>query len=293
MEFHIPFTFSRIDKLKNRSRFFSSRIRYKKKTKLGEYLESSEANATREEYLGICIRSFFVVFVFLYLISSIILLLLEVNYFYLFGIGIAFIFGIFVFFSQMIYPKIYLSRKNRDIEKNLIPALQDIVIQLNSGIPLFDIMANVSSANYGVLSLEFKKAVRKINAGEPEVEVLNDLGRKNPSIFFRRTLWQISNGMNSGSDISTIVKDSIHSLNEEQLIQIQTYGNKLNPLIVFYMLISIIIPSLSVSFLTIISSLLNIPNNMIILMFISLLIFDVLIQVMFIGLIKSKRPSLV
>src|SRR3989338_10168798 len=107
----------------------------------------------------------------------------------------------------MIYPKIFVNRKKREIESNLIPALQDMLVQLTSGIPLFSILVNISASDYGALSLEFKKIVRKINAGVSEIDVLEETGEKNPSIFFRRTLWQIINGMRAGSDISVVVRD--------------------------------------------------------------------------------------
>jgi len=118
------------------------------------------------------------------------------------------------------------------------------------------------------------------------------LGEKNSSLFFRRTLWQISNGMKAGGDISIIIHDSIHSLNEEMLIQIQNYGNKLNPMIMFYMLISVIIPALSITFLTVISSIINLGESVTMGMFAFLFVFVVLLQVMFLGIIKSIRPSL-
>ena len=124
------------------------------------------------------------------------------------------------------------------------------------------VLVNISSSDYGELSVEFKKAVKRINSGEPEAEVLDDVGRKNPSTFFRRTLWQISSGMKSGADMSVVVKDNIAALNEEQIIQIQSYGNKLNPLIVFYMLMAVIVPALSITFLTIVSSMINLPKNL-------------------------------
>jgi archaeal flagellar protein FlaJ len=292
MKFQIPFTLSPTGKLRKRAVFFSSRLKYKKKSKLGEYLNSAEVNLTREEYLGICIRSFITNLVVLYFVFSIALFLFSVRMFFLLGLGLSFLFSFFVFFSQSVYPKIFISRRQKDIERNLIPALEDMRIQLNSGIPLFDIMVNISAVDYGELSNEFKKAVKRINAGEPEAEVLNDLGKRNPSLFFRRTLWQISNGMNSGSDISVVIRDSIRSLNEEQLIQIQSYGNKLNPLIVLYMLIAVIIPALSVAFLTIIASLVSLPGDMTVLLFVGLFTFDVLLQIMFIGIVKSKKPSL-
>lgn len=292
MRFHIPFTFSSVEKLKRNSRFFSSRIKPKKDTGIENNLKNSDVDLSREEYLAICLQSFFLSFAVLFVVSTTILAFSAVEFFYLFSLGIAFLFSFFVLFSQIVYPKIHVSRRQRDIEKNIIPALSNILIQLESGIPLFSILVNISDAGYGELSVEFKKAVKRINSGEPESEVLEDLGKKNPSVFFRRTLWQISSGMRSGSDISIVIKESIKALNEEQLIQIQDYGNKLNPLIVFYMLIAIIIPALSVAFLTIISSLINLPKNTTILLFIGLFIFVVLIQIMFLGLIKSRRPSL-
>jgi len=178
------------------------------------------------------------------------------------------------------------------MEKNLIPALGDILVQLNSGVPLFNILVNISSSDYGELSEEFKKAVKKINAGLPQVEVLEELGEKNSSIYFKRTLWQISNGMRAGSDISVVISESIKSLSEEQILQIQNYGNKLNPMIMFYMLSSVILPALAITFLTIISSMVGLTQSITTLLFAALFVFVVIIQTMFIGIIKSIRPSL-
>ena len=63
-------------------------------------------------------------------------------------------------------------------------------------------------------------------------------------------------------------------------------------MIMFYMLISVILPALSITFLTIISSLVNLSKTITIAMFIGLFVFVVLIQVMFLGIMRSVRPSL-
>ncbi len=299
MKFQIPFTFSDIDKLKKKSRFFIKNVKHIKQTKLGDDLRNSGIEITREEYISICKRSA-INFFMLSLIFAFVFFIVLSRYFYylpvinivLFSLGLSVLFTLFVSFSQRIYPQIYVSRRQKDIEKNLLSALQDISIQLSSGIPLFGVMTNISFADYGELSVEFRKAVKRINGGEPETDVLDDLTKKNPSILFRRTLWQISNGMRAGSDMSIVIKDNIKGLNEEQLIQIQNYGNKLNPLIMFYMLVSVIIPALSVTFLTVISSLVNLPKSLTILIFLGLFVFVVILQIMFLGIIKSKRPSL-
>jgi len=292
MKFKIPFTFSSTDRLKEKSKFFLSKIKHKRGTRMEENLINADVDITREEYLAICLRQFFFSFLIFLAIMTTIFAFLKIKLFYLVGPVAALAFSFFLFFSQTVYPYIYVTKRQKNIERNLIPALGDILVQLNSGIPLFSILVNISSSDYGELSREFKKAVRRIGSGEPEAAVLDDLGRKNPSPFFRRTLWQISSGMKSGADMTIVIEDSISALNEEQLIQIQNYGNKLNPLIVFYMLIAIILPALSITFLTIISSMINMEKNTAVLVFMALYVFVVLIQIMFLGIIKSRRPSL-
>jgi len=292
MKFHIPFTIASLDRLKRSSRFFFFLTKKKKIPKLQRYLDNSEIDITSEEYLTISIRSFSVSFFILYIVATTTLVLLDVRNAFLLSFGLASIFSSFIFFSQIIYPKIYDTRRVREMDKNLIPALEDMLIQLTSGIPLFNILVNISASDYGALSEEFKKAVKEINAGLPQIEVLEELGERNTSPFFKRTLWQLSNGMRAGSDISIVIKESIKSLNEEQLLQIQTYGNKLNPLIMFYMLISVIMPALATTFVTIISSMIGLGKSTTTLMFIGLFVFVVLAQIMFLGLIKSVRPRL-
>ena len=292
MKFRIPLTISSIDKLRKRYRFFKFPKKYKKPSKLQQYLSKIDLEITESEYLSICYGSSVFSFIIFYALSSTILVLTKVSLPFLYSAGIALVFAFFVMFSQMIYPKVFDSRRVRNVEKNLIPALEDILVQLNSGIPLFNILINIASSDYGPLSDEFKRAVKKINSGFPQIEVLEELSERNSSNFFKRTLWQISNGMRAGSDISIVIEESIKTLTEEQLLQIQNYGNKLNPLIMFYMVISVIIPALSIAFLTIISSMAGLPESLTTKLFISVFVFVMIVQIMFLGIIRSTRPSL-
>lgn len=292
MKFKIPFSIFSIERAIKTSRWIHSGINYKKHSKLQEYLDNSDVGITREQYIAIIIQMFFLNLLFLSLISILILFFLNFPKFYIYGLFVGILFSGFLYFTQINYPRTYSRKREREIEKFLIPALQDMLVQLNSGIPLYSIMVNLSISNYGELSTEFEKAVRQINAGIPEIEVIDSLGKRNSSEFFKRVLWQISNGLRSGSDMSIVIRDSIDALTDEQMIQIQNYGNKLNPFIVFYMLISVIIPALAVTFLTIISSIVNLSQNIIIAIFLILFVFVVFVQVMFMGLIKSSRPAL-
>ena len=292
MKFHIPFTIASLNRLKIKSRRYSKIFGVKRDSNLKDYLAKAEVDITREEYLGIVLRSSLIFSLITYIFISTIIYLTNKGNPFIVPLIPSIAVGIFTSFSQTSYPKILVEKQQKAIERNLLPAMEDILVQLSSGVPLFTILVNISASNYGQLSMEFKKAVKKINAGLPQVEVIDDMGKKNHSILFRKALWQISNGMRAGGDISVIIKDSIHALEEEQIIQIQNYGNKLNPLVMFYMLMTIILPALAITFLTIISSMIGLSKNLTIVVYIGLFATAIFIQIMFLGAIRSARPTL-
>ncbi len=292
MNFHIPFTIAKLDKLKKGPIIVKSVSNHNKYSKLDYYLQNSDIDITKQQYLNICFRSAMIFCIVCFFIISTFTILFKLKGAIMFSFLISFVFTGFIFFSQINYPKVYFNRKQRGLERNLMPALEDMLVQLSSGVPLFNIMVNISISDYGEISTEFKKAVRKINAGVPQIDVLEEIGERNSSSYFKRTIWQISNGMKSGSDISEVIKSSLKLLNEEQVIQIQDYGNKLNPLIMFYMLITIILPALAITFMTIISSMIGLDKYVTMMMYAGMFAFTIFIQIMFLGAIRSSRPTL-
>lgn len=291
MKFKIPFTFSDIEILKRKSKPFL-KFAKTKSARLDNFLRGSEVNIESRQYLSIVYRSV----VFALLIGSVIftsiLGVFQIERFYLYGVIAAFMVTGMVFINQMNYPKIFALNKQRNIEKNLISLLQDMLVQLNSGVPLFRIMVNISESDYGDASKEFGKIAKEINSGVSQIEALEKHGKLNTSKYFQRILWQISNGMRSGSDMTKVIEEAIKNLSEEQEIQMQNYGGTLNPLIMFYMLLAVILPSLGVTFLIILSSMLGLESTIVYLMFFGIFGFVVFMQIMFLGVIKSRRPSL-
>lgn len=291
MKFKIPFTASQTTVLAKRSKPFQKWVR-RKDPKLEGYLKDSNQKITGTEYKSICFRGLVMGLAILIPLATFLLLLLGSGIAFLLGPGIGGLFALFMFFLQRNYPKVYASQKAKDLEKNLITVLQDMLVQLNSGVPLFKIMYNIAHSEYGEVSDEFKKIVAEINSGVPQLEAIEKYGKQNSSEYFRRVLWQIGNGMRAGSDMAIILKEEIKNLSDEQAVQIQTYGSTLNPLIMFYMLIAVIIPSLGITFLIIISSMVGVPSEVIEVIMIFAFIGILFVQMMFMGIIKSKRPSL-
>jgi len=292
MKFKIPFAVSKdIEILKRKSKRFI-RFTGAKKRKLDGYLLDSGIDVNGRQYLSICYRSFLINFLVFSVFSTSLLGILGANFFFFYGFGVSVLISGFVLVSQVNYPRVYSSTKAKSVEKNLISVLQDMMVQLNSGVPIFRILVNISESDYGEVSLEFKKITREISAGVPQIEAIEKYGKRTNSKYFKRVLWQISNGLRAGSDMGIVIRQGIRSLSEEQAIQIQNYGGKLNPLIMFYMLMAVILPSLGITFLIIISSLLEVSEGVIKLAFFSIFGVVVFMQIMFLGVIKSRRPSL-
>ncbi|MFH1239806.1 MAG: type II secretion system F family protein [Candidatus Diapherotrites archaeon] len=197
----------------------------------------------------------------------------------------------FMIFMQIsLYPKMVVKKKIRDLERNLIFALRTMLIQIKSGVSLFDSMTTIANGDYGALSAEFKGAIDEINTGTIEEFALQKLATNNPSLYFRKAIWQIVNGMKAGADVSTVLTESVATMGREQKIAINTYGNQLKVFSLIYMMIGVIVPALGLTFLIVLGSFpqVEIGENL----FWALIGFVGVAQFMYIGMIKSKRPNI-
>ena len=168
-------------------------------------------------------------------------------------------------------------------------AIRHLYIQVKSGVSLFDAMVSVSKGNYGLISKEFERAVKEIATGKDEIEALEDLSFRNPSPYFRRTIWQIINSLRAGGDIGKTLKIIANDLSEEQKVKIRKYGSQLSPMALMYLMLSVIMPTLGITFLLIFSSFTGFTMPPI--FFYMVLAILAVFQFMFIGMIKSRRPA--
>jgi flagellar protein FlaJ len=200
------------------------------------------------------------------------------------------IFSLFVFSYLMRYPKFVALRRIKKLDKDLLDSLQHILIEIKSGVPLFNSLIGVTEG-YGEVSDEFKIIVKEINAGISEIKALERASLRNPSLHFRRPLWQITNAMKAGSNVASALEAIVETLTQEEIIGIRKYGQELSPFTLMYMLIAVIMPTLGITFLIILSSFAGIvfPDSMFPLILLVLAIF----QYFYMGVIKTKRPALV
>jgi pilus assembly protein TadC len=195
---------------------------------------------------------------------------------------------IMMFFYFIKYPDVKILRIQREIDREIVYAGRFLVIELESGIPLYDAFKHVSQ-NYPVIGKYFRNIVEDIDLGTTIDDALNRAVELTPSKNFRRMLWQIINSMITGADVATSLDTVIEQIVREQRIKLNEYGRRLNPLAMFYMIVAVILPSIGVTMFVILVSFLSIKLTLPTLLIITGMMGFV--QFMFYTVVKSSRPA--
>lgn len=195
---------------------------------------------------------------------------------------------LFAFFTFANYPKIKAKRISRELEKDLPYALRHMLIEVRSGISLYEAMVSVSE-DYGEASEEFERIVKDINGGKPQIKALEDSIVRNPSMQYRRAMWQMINALKSGTDVSSTLETLVDSMIKQQKLAVKRYGKELNPYVLMYLMIAVIVPSLGVTFLIVLSTFTGLGLGQF--LFFQILGGLIIFQIFFLNFVKSKRPE--
>ncbi len=281
-----------IKQAKKASRIFSGPADFLSKiSNLKVILKQANIPLTPVEYISIALYTA----VFMFSISTLVVLLATINKLVVtqslgISLGLGLVVFMFSFLYLKTYPKFLIGKRAKDIERNLLHALKHLLVQIKSGVSIYDAIVSIANGNYGAVSSEFKELVKEVDTGASLESALEEISIKNPSLDFRRSIWQISNGMKAGSDIGDVLEETLKTLSQQQIVTIRKYGSQLNPLTLVYMMIAVIIPALGVTFLFIFSAFS--PISVTETTFYMILIGLVVLQFMYLSIIKSKRPNI-
>ncbi len=192
---------------------------------------------------------------------------------------------------HLLYPKLAAFQLASMVDQELLFALRTMLIQLSSGISLFDSMKSIAKSNYGQVSAEFNLVVRDVNSGMSETEALEKLAFRTKSEVLKKTVWQIITTIRSGGSIVNALTSQVDALVAQQLDTIKAYSAELNLWTLVYLIIAAAMPSLGITFLVIASSIggSGIGTEAVAL----IVLLSVTIQVAMIFLVRSKVPKVV
>lgn len=194
---------------------------------------------------------------------------------------------LFMYFVKFVDVKIEKIKKK--IDEEIIFAGRFLIIGLESGVPIHKIFEDMEK-NYEYIGFYFGEILNKVYLGTSMDEAISDTLNATPSPNLRRILWQVMNSMKTGTEVGSALNSVIEQIVREQAISVQEYGKKLSPLAMFYMTVSIIIPSLGITMLVILATFIGLKITMPVLMFLAGMI--AFVQFMFLSMVRSSRPAI-
>ena len=182
-----------------------------------------------------------------------------------------------------------IQKINKGIAQEIIFAGRFLIIELESGVPIYNAFINLSK-NYEVVGPFFMEIVEKVNLGTTMEDALNEAIGTTPSPELRKILWQVLNSMKTGANVADSLNSVIDQIVRQQQIDVKEYGRKLNPMAMFYMMMAVIVPSLGTTMLIVLSTFVGFALPLpFLLVFAGLMGF---VQFMFFAVIKSSRPPM-
>ena len=260
---------------------------------LKKKLQSIRSNEDVEEYIDKSIMSGLIVSISLSLFFVIILWV-----FVIVSDPLSIILAFIILLILTTIPMVYLNLKRVDviqlkmkkaIDYDLVFAVKHMIIALYSGTPIFDAIVGVTKG-YGQVSLEFKRIIERVALGDSLTVVLREEADATPSNAFKRVLIQLANAVVSGADVANSLEVVIDQIGKEQLLEVKEYGQTLNPLVMFYLIIGVILPSLGVAFFIILLSFVSKGIKLPFIQLVGLAIVIGLVQFLFLAFIESTRP---
>ncbi|MAE42208.1 hypothetical protein CMO93_00425 [Candidatus Woesearchaeota archaeon] len=207
----------------------------------------------------------------------------------LFFLPLAFIVIFFLIFNfTFLKLKGTIIQRQKEIDREVLFVGQFLLIKLYSGKPLLNALID-STKSYGVASKYLKEIVDDIDTGSSIEKALQNAMTYSPSEKFRKILFHINNALKLGIDVTKPLSSVLVEITKEEESEIKRYGKKLNAIVIFYMLAAIVIPSIGMTIFIVLSSFINFTTTMN--HFLLVIFFIVIIEVLFMSVFKSIRPT--
>lgn len=205
------------------------------------------------------------------------------------------VFGVFA--ASMVFATVFIMstphgmirKREKEIDREVLFAGRYLLVKMESGSPLFNSLID-ASRSFSASSKYFKEVVDDINTGTPIESALENAREYNASEKFKKVIWQILTALKTGSDVTGALRSTLRTIAKEQMIEIKEYGKKLNSLMLFYMVIACILPSLGVALFIIFASFFDLSISTAHLFAALFGLF--VVQLAFIIMIKAARPTI-
>ncbi|MFH0861665.1 MAG: type II secretion system F family protein [Candidatus Altiarchaeota archaeon] len=202
--------------------------------------------------------------------------------------------GVFAFaavmFLHVYRPGQLMRSRARRIETGLVFSLQALNIELASGIGFPQALEDVARMDYGEFSSEMRKILDDSHKWGLR-RAFKDSTRRNPSVIYRRVVWQMINALETGADMKGSLSSIIEDLRRRQENEAQRYGKSMERQLTLYVLGGIVLPALAAVMVQATSTL-GVGGFGGERIYLAILAASISVQLIFLYMIKFGKPAI-
>lgn len=249
-------------------------------------LKSARMSYTPGNYLKRCLISALALSVGIGLILGTLSVAFELGLW--FATIFFFVFFVFFFYYFFNIPQFYVLKAEKVIESEIVSAIRFLVMEIKSERSLYSAMENTSK-NFSLTGIYFDEIINGVKLGKTLERAINEAVEVCPSPHLRQVYWQLLNSIQTGADITDSLENLLEDIVEKQKIRVEEYGRELNALALFYMMISIIIPTIGLTIVTAVLTFIGVVISLPLLISIWLAIS--IVQYLFLIMSSYRRPA--
>ena len=211
------------------------------------------------------------------------------------------IFPTLVIANLLLIPIVYLflfsivdvkaTQLGRELDRDLLFVSEYLLVTLESGVPLPNALEQLSKIDRPGGKF-FERILREFKMGEDLEVTLNHAIDYCPSEDFRNLIKKLKDSLSIGVQLDKTLVDFVNESSDKKLIEIQGYSKKLNPLIMMYLVLGIVIPSLGVTFFILFAAISGMNEAMLRLILIVIFLVMFLFQYFAYSSLKFSKSTL-
>jgi len=190
------------------------------------------------------------------------------------GICGSFLFFPFIYKFYLNAISVQVSKLGREVDSDILFVSEYLLVSLESGLPIGNAIENLSKIRRpgGVF---FSRIYTEFKTGKSFDEALEEGIRFSPSKNMKNLIKKLKDSINIGVDLKSVLETYINDSSEKKILDAKAFSKKLNPIVMMYLLLGIVIPSLGVTFFILAAAMLEMTPGLLkmILFFIFLIMF--------------------
>lgn len=169
---------------------------------------------------------------------------------------------------------VQITKLGREIDGDLLFVSEYLLVSLESGLPLGNAIENLSRINRPGGRF-FKRIYTEFKTGKSFNEALEEGSNFSASRSMKILIKKLKDSMDVGIDLRVVLETYINDSSDKKIMEVKTFAKKLNPIVMMYLLLGIVIPSLGVTFFILGAALMQMTPQLlkVVLMFIFIIMF--------------------